>query len=108
MADNEVEERLLGPWPAKMTHSSAPSLDALKRELHETRERKFSIDDGQIREGMHCFGAPVFDAQNVVVAGIAVSLLTHDLSPETIQNAGAAMQNLANQLSSRLGSSRTN
>jgi IclR family transcriptional regulator, blcABC operon repressor len=106
MSDDEVEDRLCGSWPIKMTPSSAPSMSALKRELNQTRERKFSIDDGQIREGMHCFGAPVFDANNSLAGGIAVSLLSHDLSPKTIQQAGDAMRTIANRLSERLGSSQ--
>lgn len=105
MSDEEVAERLRGAWPAKMTPSSTPNMAAFKRELKETRERRFSIDDGQIREGMYCFGAPVFDANNRVVAGVAVSMLSHDLNPKSTQKTGEAMRNIANKLSERLGSS---
>lgn len=105
MTDNEVEEKLRGPWPEKMTPNSTPDMAALRRELKQTRERKFSIDDGQIRDGMHCFGAPVFDANNRVVAGVAVSMLSHDLSQKSIKQAGDAIRKIANDLSERLGSS---
>lgn len=105
MSNDEVEERLRGSWPVKMTPNSVPNMNAFKRELNQTRERNFSIDDGQVRDGMHCFGAPVFDANNRVVAGVAVSMLSHDLSRKSIQQAGDAMRKIANKLSERLGSS---
>ncbi len=105
MSDDEVEERLRGAWPEKMTPNSTSGMSAFKRELKQIRERKFSIDDGQIRDGMHCFGAPVFDANNRVVAGVAVSMLSHDLSQKSMRQAGEAMRNIADKLSERLGSS---
>lgn len=105
MSDDEVEERLRGPWPEKITPNSTPDMAAFMDELKKTRERKFSIDDGQIRDGMHCFGAPVFDANNRVIAGVAVSILSHDLSQKSIKLAGDAMRKIANNLSERLGSS---
>ncbi len=105
MPDSEVEERLRGAWPTKMTATSTPNMAAFRRELSETRERKFSIDDGQIREGMHCFGAPVFDANNRVIAGVAVSMLSHDLNQKSMKQAGEAMRKIANKLSERLGAS---
>jgi DNA-binding IclR family transcriptional regulator len=105
MPDQEVEERLRGKWPEKLTPNSTPNMAAFKRELDQTRERKFSVDDGQIRDGMHCFGAPVFDANNRIVAGVAVSMLSHDLSQKSMQQAGEAMRKIAHRLSERLGAS---
>uniref|UniRef100_A0A1I7Y4K9 IclR family transcriptional regulator n=1 Tax=Steinernema glaseri TaxID=37863 RepID=A0A1I7Y4K9_9BILA len=60
-----------------------------------------------VRDGMHCFGAAVFDSNNrAAVAGVAVSLLTQEADEAAQRRAGEAMRKLANRLSERLGASR--
>jgi DNA-binding IclR family transcriptional regulator len=79
----------------------------LLKELSETRERGYSIDNGQVREGMYCFGAPVFDSSgHKAVAGIAISLMAQDTTPTAQKKAGKEIRKLANLLSQRMGASR--
>jgi DNA-binding IclR family transcriptional regulator len=102
--DEEVRRKLQGPWPAPLTAAGTPDLTAFIHEIAEVRMRGYSIDDGEVREGMYCFGAPVFDytGQNAV-AGVAVSTMAHDATPETQHSAGQAIRRLADRLSERLG-----
>lgn len=99
---------LLGevPWPKPLTRRSVDSLDALLHELVGCRSNGYSIDDAQVRDGMHCFGAAVFDAssQQRAVAGLAVSFLEVDLDrPGKALEIGRDIRALADQLSARLG-----
>jgi DNA-binding IclR family transcriptional regulator len=103
-SDEEVEARSEPTWPAPLTRSSVRSLKDFKRELAETRERGYSIDNGQLREGMFCFGAPVFDANSrTAVAGLAVGMLSVDVTEATIERYGGELAALAQELSRRLG-----
>lgn len=105
---DEVEERCGGAWPKPFTRASVRSFKAFKRELEEIRERGYSIDNGQLRQGMFCFGAPVFGADSdTAIAGLAVGLLSVEVTKDTAAHYGGDVQRLANELSRRLGATRT-
>ena len=102
--DDEVKQLFKGNWPPLLTSAGTPNVTALIKELAETRERGYSIDDGQVREGMHCFGAPVFDSSGTrAVAGVAVSMLSLDVNAQSQAKAGRAIRRLADRLSQRMG-----
>lgn len=107
LPDHEVCTLLeAAPWPQPLTRRSVPSLDALLAELAQCRQHGYSIDDAQVRDGMHCFGAAVFDASNQqrAVAGLAVSFLKVDLDrPDKIDQIGRDIRALADRLSARMG-----
>lgn len=106
LTDEQVREVLQGPWPAALTGAGTRSLNAFLKELDETRTRGYSIDAGEVREGMHCFGAPVFDStRSQAVAGIAVSLMAHDATPVVQKKVGKELRQMADRLSARLGAS---
>lgn len=107
LPDQSVSKLLMGqgnPWPAPLTMKGLRDVDELVAELHEVRRRGYSIDRESVREGMYCFGAPVFDSYNPeAVAGVAVSILANEVDPELERRAGLAMRKLADRLSERLG-----
>lgn len=103
----EVRELFASEWPEPLTSHGPRNPDALLAELQEVRARGYSIDREETREGMHCFGAPVFDSNgNEAVAGVAVSILSSGLDADLQESAGQAMKRLADRLSQRLGSCR--
>lgn len=103
-SDEEVRSRFTDGWPKQITPAGTPSLDAFIKELAEVRQRGYSIDDGEVREGMFCFGAPVFDATSRhAVAGVAVSLMAHGATDAAQKKAGMEVRRLADKLSERLG-----
>ncbi len=105
LPEEEVRTLLAGRWPQPLTPAGTPDIEALLQELEEVRARGYSVDDGEVREGMHCFGAPVFDSSGQAVAGVAVSLLSRESDPEAQESAGHAIRRLADRLSERLGAS---
>lgn len=91
-------------WPEPLTSKGIMGLSALMDELQRTRERGYSIDAGGVREGMYCYGAPVFDSHGPeAVAGVAVSILANRADKKLELRAGSAMRRLAQRLTSRLG-----
>jgi DNA-binding IclR family transcriptional regulator len=102
--DEEVRNLFSDPWPKPLTPAGTPNLAAFLKEIAEIRVRGHSIDDGETRDGMHCFGAPVFGSSGKhAIAGVAVSLLSHDVNPDTQEEAAHAIRRLADNLSERLG-----
>lgn len=90
-------------WPQPLTTNSVQDIDGLLAELEETRRRGFSIDNGQVRDGMTCLGVPVHNSINKVVAGVAVSFLSVDVDPATINLMARNIRKVADLLSIRLG-----
>lgn len=93
-----------GGWPAPLTERGARDTTALIAELQQIRQRQYSTDIEGVREGMYCFGAPVFDSHHPeAVAGVAVSIRALEISPDLEARAGQAIRKLADRLSQRLG-----
>lgn len=86
------------PLPPPMTPFSVTDHAALLRELQETRERGFSIDNGQIRSGMFCLGAAILDAERRPVAGVALSLTDAEATARLTADLGARVAAIAKQL----------
>lgn len=94
-------------WPAPITPASIRSRAELEIELAETRQRGYSIEKGQLREGMLCIGTPVFAANSSsAIAGLAVGLLSAEVTTELLERLGKELVTLGSQLSSRLGGTR--
>jgi len=103
MSEQQVGRIFQDYWPAPLTRFSVGNVEELYSELAECRRRGFSIDNGQTHEGMYCFGAVVRDSSNLVVAGVAVSLLAAEVDEPTIELAGQSVRAIADELSLRLG-----
>ena len=103
LPESEVAALFEHEWPAPLTDAGVKGLPELFVELRQVRELGYSIDDGQMREGMTCFGAPVFDASGRVVAGLAVSVLDSAVDAKRGQRIGERIRDLADELSRRLG-----
>lgn len=108
MPDADVQRLFADGLPPPLTRASVASAGGLADELQLVRTVGYSIDNGQMREGMTCFGAPVFDAQSSRAAGaIAVSYLTSEIDTATGERIGQQVRALANRLSARLGAAAT-
>ena len=102
--DEQVRAMFGRHLPAPVTRTSVPILEALRQEHTNTRRRGYSIDNGQLREGMFCVGAPVFDGSGPnAIAGLAVGLLSAEVRENSTEKIGRDLVSLANELSKRLG-----
>lgn len=103
MTDFEVRRLYAEGFPAPLTEFSVKNLDALIEELRETRERKYSIDNQQVAEGIVCFGAAILDSQNTPIAGVAVSVLVDDVTNTTREKMIENVRRISSTLSERMG-----
>ena len=87
----------------RLTRKGPREVDALLKELSQTRKRGYSIDDETVREGVYSFGAPVFDATGHAVAGVAVCINKALLGADRGERHREAVLKVARTLSQRLG-----
>lgn len=87
-----------------LTARSVTRLPALRAELARVRERGYAIDDEETRQGIVCFGAPVFGSSgSEAVAAVGVSMPKAALDAAQKAGATAAVRAVAAALSARLG-----
>jgi DNA-binding IclR family transcriptional regulator len=78
---------LSGPWREPLTSNSVRDLHAFDADVKVWLEQGYAIDNGEVREGMVCLGAPILGPEGTPVAGIAISMT----STEARQDEQAAL-----------------
>ncbi len=91
-----------GPLP-RMAGKGPKSVAALMKDLKGVRERGYSIDDEDVREGVYCIAAPVFDVAGQPVAGVGVCINKVMLGSDQGERHRKAVLSAARALSQRLG-----
>ena len=103
LSDAELGELFRDYWPEPLTRFSVRNLEGLRAEIAAIRDRGYSIDDGQIREGMICLGAAIRDYSRRPIGGVAISLIESEATPDVLERVGMRLRRTADALSSRLG-----
>jgi len=103
MSEQELARHLPIEWPQPITPSSVRSPEKLKAEMVEVRAKGYSLDNGQLREGMFCIGAAICDRPFHPAAGIALSMMAAEARPDIIETMGERVRLLANSLGERMG-----
>jgi DNA-binding IclR family transcriptional regulator len=104
LSDDEIRAIYRKHQIARLTAATVRSIDDLLAQLAVIRRRGYSVDDGETREHMCSFGAPVFDRHSVsAVAGVAISFLKATLDSATRARASEVVKQFASQLSKSLG-----
>lgn len=101
----EAWVKRLYPTVRLPAYMNLPSMrrSELLSELERTRERGYSIDDENVRQGVYCMAAPVFGASGEVVAGLGICLQKASLKPRYVAQQRDTVVGVARQLSARLG-----
>lgn len=87
----------------RMTGHGPVTTDDLLRELQQARRRGYSIDDEAVREGVFCYGVPVFDAAGRAVAGLGMPMHKPLLGADRGKRHLERLIDVARTLSLRLG-----
>jgi len=103
MSAEELARHLPSDWPKPLTPSSVQSLIELEAEMAEVRAKGYSVDDGQLRDGMFCIGAAVCDRAEHPSAGIALSMMAAEARPALVEAMGRRMRVLADGVAERMG-----
>lgn len=103
MTDDQVRAIMANRWPVSLTANSVKTIESLLKELDDVRRRGYSIDNGQVQEGMWCFGTPVLNSANKAIAGVAVSMLKSEMHKDQLDIIPKNIRHVASMLSYRLG-----
>ncbi|HLJ79755.1 MAG TPA: IclR family transcriptional regulator [Acidobacteriaceae bacterium] len=67
-----------------LTENSICSREELIQSLDRVRRRGYSIDNEEAEAGARCIGAPIFNANNEVVAALSVSCMAARIQPHQV------------------------
>ncbi len=104
-ADPKAVRELLPARLARMTGCGPATVEELLDDLQHTRRRGYSIDDEAVREGVFCYGVPVFDAAGRAVAGLGMPMHKPLLGADRGKRHLERLIDVAHALSLRLGGS---
>lgn len=101
----EERERIIAGLPQLPAYTMRTVLDAdaLRRELEEIRVRGYSISDGDYDSSARGVGAPIFDDQGKVVAGVSVGGPSFRVDESALDALGQLVTRSAQAISVRLG-----
>jgi DNA-binding IclR family transcriptional regulator len=105
-APDAVRKVFAAGLTTRLTRKGPRDVEALLKELAQTKKRGYSVDDETVREGVYSFGAPVFDASGRAVAGVAVCINKALLGADRGERHREAVLKVARTLSLRLGARR--
>lgn len=104
LSDDELLRRFTDRPLAALTPRSVTDVATLRDELAAVRKRGYAIDDEEVREGMCCIGAPIFEEpRRPAAAAVAVSMLKAEFASPKRERAIATVTAFARDLSQRLG-----
>ena len=88
----------------RLTPNSLTTVRTLLANLEVARNQGFALDDEEAREGMCCYGAPIFDASGrQAVAAVALSMMKTAGTLRGGELAARTVHELAELMSHRLG-----
>lgn len=100
----EDVQSLLGPGPYEnYTPNTIVGTDDLVRDLEQTRNRGYAIDDEESVEGLRCVGAAIFNHGGIAEYAISVSGPKSRMPYQRTEEVGAALIEAAATISRSLG-----
>ncbi|MGC9447976.1 IclR family transcriptional regulator [Cereibacter johrii] len=100
---DDVVERIIAQGLHPYTKNTLTDPDALREDLRRTRERGYSINNGEMDPGERCIGAPVRNPSGRIIAGLSLSSTPRRLTDERIPELAELVMRHAELLSIQLG-----
>ena len=100
---DQLEDYLTAVKLEQLTPHTFASVEALKHEVSQIRERGFAIDNEEFEIGVRCVAAPIIDSRGSCIGSISVSGPTTRMSYELAEHLGAQVKRVSAQCSSLLG-----
>lgn len=100
---DDVVDRIIAQGLHAYTKNTLTDPDALRDDLRRTRERGYSINNGEMDPSERCIGAPVRNPSGRIIAGLSLSSTTRRLTDERIPDLAQLVMKHAELLSIQLG-----
>ena len=99
----EVVERIIAQGLHQYSENTLTDPDALREDLRLTRERGYSLNNGEMDSSERCIGAPVRNPAGRIIAGLSLSSTPRRLTDDRIPALSALVMRHAEALSIQLG-----
>ncbi len=103
LRDEDVARLVQEHGMLRHNENTISTLARLKQELIRTRQLGYAVDDEEEEIGVRCVGAPVLGVSGDVEAAVSVSGTVEQIRAEDVSRVGALVQEVAFELSRRLG-----
>ena len=90
------------PWP-QATSNSITDLAQLRKDLQESRERGYTLDNEEGSIGIRCVGVPIRDHSGRIVAAASVSATTIEMTKQALPAIIQAVIDTGNGISVEMG-----
>jgi DNA-binding IclR family transcriptional regulator len=103
LSEKEIEEYLENVELKKRGKNTITDPNKLKNELKKIRERGYSIDNEENEIGIFCIGAPIFNYDKKVIAGVSISMSASRAEEEKVNEYIRYVKECAKNISKLLG-----
>ncbi|MBE6906477.1 MAG: IclR family transcriptional regulator [Ruminococcaceae bacterium] len=101
---NQEVLNLLGEGPYEVrTANTIEGYQRLIVELEQTRKRGYSIDNREGVDQLYCFGAPIYDYSNRIIAAVSLTMLDVERTRESDANDIKCITDTAMRISRQMG-----
>jgi DNA-binding IclR family transcriptional regulator len=100
----ECQQRLRLQSIERRTDRTITDPEALAEHLEQARRRGYTTDHAEDLEGVHCVAAPVFDAEESLVAAIVITGPSYRIPAEKLPEFGKMVAAVAARVTARLKS----
>ncbi|MGH7970957.1 MAG: IclR family transcriptional regulator [Limisphaerales bacterium] len=100
---DSFDQHIRGKVLAKHNDQTIVSFRGLEKELARVRELGYSFDDEEDEIGLRCVGAPIFDYNKAVIAGLSVAGTISQLPLELVSDVAERVKQTAADISSSFG-----
>ncbi|WP_169567233.1 IclR family transcriptional regulator [Sneathiella limimaris] len=102
-SDEEIARRALENGLNQLTDKTISSVEALTKELNESRKRGFAIDDEEHAVGLRCVASVIFDEYAEPFAAVSISGPAARVQPERLMELGEQVKAVSRQITAALG-----
>jgi DNA-binding IclR family transcriptional regulator len=96
----EIVERVGLP---AFTEATITDLDALYKELEQTRSRGYALDIEESQKGMYCIGTPIFSERGQVIGSCSISGADPKTVADRLSELAPLVMHTAQEISRRMG-----
>ena len=108
MPEEQRENTINDMELSSFTPHTITNKDSLRKILVEIRTQGYAVDEQDFEIGAFAFGAPVFDHEGKIVAGVSITTPTARCSPERRKELIPLVIKAARKLSEKIGYHREN
>lgn len=106
LAEEEMLDLVVRSGLTSYTPKTITSLNLLKKDLHQSLENDYTIDEEEHALGLNCVASAIFDRSNNVIAAISISGPSSRVEKTRFTELGELVRDVANDISTALGESR--